>query len=192
MERKVIDDCVVFFDRDVTFEELRKLFSPGFDGDIVINGSLIDDGSVPTDMPITEVSIYGNLWILGNYKPNTWRNINRLIINGSLYSKSNINIDGDLEVCGDLVLYENICSGNIFVGENFNAYGYINAGDIFVVRNFVTQKEIDSCQVIVTQNWSCYNRANTCQVTVGQKFECYGGINTNGYSILAGQSEINY
>lgn len=181
MERKVIDNCVVFFDRDVDVEELKKLFPQGFSGDIVINGNLICSAKTPS-----KALIYGNLWILGDYKPNILRNINKLIIDGSLYSESIINVGGDLEVKEDLILHGEICIAKISVYGDFIANGYVEATDIVVKGNFVNRENVECCQVIVGRDWKCYGRASTYQVIVGHKLECDDGIHTNGYPIMIG------
>ena len=123
-ERQVSNPvALVFFNRDTTASELNQVYE-GFQGEIVINGTLFLD---------VTLELTCDLYVMGEFKkkPSSRHNV---FIDGSLYCPEEvqcyyIDVNGNI-CCGGLDCDE-ICVGENLLCENIDAWSEIAvAGDI--------------------------------------------------------------
>lgn len=93
---KRINDSIIIFNRDVEATELAEMFKGDFNGDIIINGTLMLDEplEITCDNLYTESIdsyVFCDLDVRGNLYVRKYACLCNCEVNGSLYSGGNIN-----------------------------------------------------------------------------------------------------
>jgi len=193
-ERKVIEtNAIVVFNGDVNASKLNELFQD-FQGDIVINGSLIldkdnlciqCDNLYVTRAVSTNVRSEGNICVSGNLYVDEDIECCNMSINGSVFCSADVDsldinvtedfcvenkVDTngqDINVGGDFICEGNVDANDIVVLQSMHVKGYIDCCDIYVGGDFVCEDEVDACELMVLKKINVESNISAKSISVG-------------------------